>query len=318
MDVNTTASEETNDSRSDAPEVASSSSTLDAVRRMKGAVAPTTDEKPQPVAASKDDAPNGESKGKKADNQREEAEPEGGWLSDSELVGKDLRNVDLKRVNPVYRQTVANLQRAERKKHETLDALIADAKGKATPEPAETTTDDDDDDPYLDDVRSALKTKKGKALIRELLREEGLDLAEAKEVVKETAEDRLLTRVLNAAAETYDEIAKDQTFFHETVQHIANDEDLSGEWDDAEKRRDQKALTRIFKAAAREVRADRKESERQRADKAKKDEKATRDQETLGSPGSRAAKAGRKTPVPDGPMTTLERVKQVREQLASG
>lgn len=312
------------DSRSDAPEV-KAPSMLDAVREAKGREGAAGDgtksnDKPTPPA-SKDDDGKGGSKDKPESDKGKggDEEPEGGWIPDSELIGKDLRNVDLKRVRPELRTTVTKMQRAERDKHAKLNALIAEAEKNAKPNGRgrdEKDDPDEDENPYLDDVRSALKTKKGRELLREVLKEEGLDLQKAADVVNETAGDRVLQLGLNSATEKYPDLTK-KDFFDEVVKTIADDEDLTDDFEAAEKSNDSKAFARVFKAAAREVKSAREEAERKRVAKEKADAKADRDTKLVDNPGSRAAKAGRKPGAPDGPLTTLERVKQVREQLAS-
>lgn len=237
------------------------------------------------------------------------------FYSDDELAKlPSLVNADMKRVRPELRNTVTAMQTAERKRLQKLDAAIIDAKAKPATEekPKAAKKDRLFTDDELDDIFSS---DEGRSRLNNYLKEQGVELDE----VKELSEDRIMNKALNLAAQKYPELGKDPTFWKDTVQAIADDDDLT---DDFNKNlRNPRVLGRIIKEAAADVRAiraaadgEKTAKERERLEKDKESVKRNREAENA-KPGSIAAKSGKKAGVnADGPMATRDVIKMIRSQ----
>jgi hypothetical protein len=297
-------------------------STVETVRRARAALEqkkapPANDKTPAAPAKSGGDADDKSKADAEKDAPKEPAKTtEAGFIPDEELVGKDLRNVDLNRVRPELRETVRKLQLAERKKHDQLNKLIADAKAKPETRTATEAREEVDTLGYTDEeIAAILNSKKGREIVQSMLRDEVGDL----EALRATSEDRLLAQAVTLAADKFPELAKDEQFYRETVQAIAEDDDLAAAFDENE--RNPKALARIFRTAAAEVRMRRTDAERETVDKQRKTveadlEKLRRSKEEANAkPASVAAKAGRKsTATPPEEMATVDMVRKIKAE----
>lgn len=294
-------------------------STADVVRQVRaGATADSTPANKSDKAAASDKTDDAakaakEGEGKDADKGKDASGDSAEFYSDEELEAlPSLVNADMKRVPPALRNTVAKMQAAERKRIQKLDAAIAAKQPPAKTEPNEK----DEDLPFTDEeLDSILKSKKGRSRLHAALLEDGVDINE----IKELSEDRLMNRALNLAAGKFPELGKDQTFWQETVQAIAEDDDLTADFN--ENMRNSVKLARVIRSAAAEVRANRAAKatestakERERIDKDKENVKRAREAEAA-KPGSVAAKSGRKAGVnADDAKTTADVIKMVRTQ----
>jgi len=288
----------------EAPEAPVERTALDVVRERRAELRGTSKPAATPAAP---EAP--ETSG---DEGKAEAEPKDDFYSDDELAGMDLRSVDMKRVPPALRATVGKMQTAERKKHEALNreraALQSERESLRRPvDPPKPAVEEDEDLPFSKDELTAIfQSKAGRAMLREVLKEEGLSL----EGAREDQQTKIVNRAISSASTKHPEM-KDDAFFDEVVSAIESDADWTATFE--ANKGNSAVLAGVFKAAAAEVKASRGAAEKKTVDTDK--ERVKRAKEAANAkPGSQAAKAVKKSGG-GSPLTDVDFIKQRRAQL---
>jgi hypothetical protein len=289
----------------------------------------TTDAEPADKAEQKgsesDSDDNKEAKAKPADKDEPKKEEPKLYTSDELSSFEDLRRVDMDRVPPELRKTVAKMQKAEADKHAKLNAKIRAAEATAPRKDEQSTTadteSDDDIVDLLDDPKTAAQGVKkflahpaAKEALKEFIREEFGLTPEVLETAKTSAEARVAREGIVAATEKFPEL-KDDAFYDRVVRSIGADEEDAEELDST---KSPKVVTRILMAHAaivkREVDAE-KEADTKRKTKERED-KETKERlkkETSNAQSqSKSIEAPRKSAAPpsDGKMSALDYIKK--------
>jgi hypothetical protein len=225
--------------------------------------APASKKKSDSSASDKDDEEEGGDEADPGDKGKGDGAKPYTEAELEEFVTNDIRRADMKRVPPALRGMITKMQKAEQRRHDNVEQRLRDAEQRAPKKAGGKDDEEEEDIPFTEEELGAIfASKKGRAMLKRVLEEEGIDFT----VSRNTAQRDAVDSAIAVASKKHPEM-KDEKFFNAVIDAIEDDD----EWNETftANNKNPKVMAGVFKAACAEVKSRTATAEKKQVDRDK-------------------------------------------------